>query len=141
MDLEYKTFPRKIKSIAKGLEIYGFGIFEYSVRSESRHMIALWDQSYYVPGLPKDLCIIYPQGICTSEGYTGIFIARFHDEHDGYAELSLNDYKPGWQKAKPVNRVYFNDDSKSNLPNPRTTLSNQRDKEVNALASAIYVTN
>ena len=31
--LEEKKFPRNIKGIAKGLEIYGFGIVEYSVRS------------------------------------------------------------------------------------------------------------
>ena len=56
--LEDKTFPRKLKGIAKGIEISGFGIVEYSVRSESGRMIALWDQAYYVPGLPNDLRII-----------------------------------------------------------------------------------
>ena len=66
--IEEKTFPRNLKGIVKGLEISGFGVVEYSVRSESECMIALWDQAYYVPGLPKDLCIISPQGICTSEG-------------------------------------------------------------------------
>ena len=65
MNLEEKIFPRKLKSIAKGLESYGFGIVEYSVRSESGRMIALRDQAYYVPGLPKDLRIISPQGIHT----------------------------------------------------------------------------
>ena len=50
MKLEEKKFPRKFKGIAKGLEIYGFGIVEFSVRSESGRMIALWDQAYYVPG-------------------------------------------------------------------------------------------
>ena len=68
MKLEYKTFPIKLKGIAKGLDISGFGIFEYSVRSESGCMIALQDQAYYVPRLPKDLHIIYPQVIHTSEG-------------------------------------------------------------------------
>ena len=65
MKLEEKKFPRKLKGIAKGLEIYGFGIVEYSVRSESGRMIALRAQAYHVPGLPKDLRIIYPQGINT----------------------------------------------------------------------------
>ena len=68
MKLEYKTFPRKLKGIAKGLDMSGFGIVEYSVRSESGCMIALRDQAYYVPRLPKDLHIIPPQGIHTSEG-------------------------------------------------------------------------
>ena len=63
--LEYKMFRRKLKGIAKALEIYGFGIVEYYVRSESGSMIALRAQAYYVPGLPKDLRIIYPQGIHT----------------------------------------------------------------------------
>ena len=66
--LEEKTPPRNIKGTAKGLEISGFGIVEYSVRSESGHMIALRDQAYYVPRLPKYLRIISPQGIFTSEG-------------------------------------------------------------------------
>ena len=52
--LEEKISPRRLKGIAKGLEISGFGIVEYSVRSESGGMIALRDQAYYVPGLPKD---------------------------------------------------------------------------------------
>ena len=65
-NLEEKTPPRNIKGIAKGIEIYGFGIFEYSVRSESGLIIALRAQAYYVPGLPNYLRIIYPQGICTS---------------------------------------------------------------------------
>ena len=65
MDLEDKTFPRKLKGIEKGLEISGFGIIEYYVRSESGRMISLQAQAYYVPGLPKYLRIIPPQGICT----------------------------------------------------------------------------
>ena len=54
-----------IKGISKGLGIYGFVIVEYYFRSERGSMIALWDQAYYVPGLPKYLRIIYPQGIFT----------------------------------------------------------------------------
>ena len=94
--LEEKTAPRNIKCIAKGLEISGLGIVEYSVRSESGRMIALRDQAYYVPGLPKDLRIISPQGILISEGYKGTFIAHCNDEQDIYAELNLKEDKPGW---------------------------------------------
>ena len=68
LKLEQKTFPIKLIGIAKGFEISGFEIVEYSVRIESGRMIALNAQAYYIPGLPKDLRIIYPQGICTSEG-------------------------------------------------------------------------
>ena len=68
MKLEEKTSSRRLKGKAKGLEISGFGIVEYSIRSESGCMIALRYQAYYVPGLPKDLRIIYPQGIFTQEG-------------------------------------------------------------------------
>ena len=89
MKLEEKKSPRRLKGIAKGLEISGFGIVEYSYRSESGHMIALRAQAYYVPGLPKDLRIIYPQGIRTSEGYKGTFIAHCNDEQDGYAEINF----------------------------------------------------
>ena len=93
--LEEKKFPINLKGIAKGLEISGFGIVVYSVRSESGSMIALRDQAYYVTGLTKDLRIISPQGICTSEVYKGTFIAHCHDEQDGYAELNLKENKPG----------------------------------------------
>ena len=105
--LEDKIYPRNLKGIEKGLEISGFGIVEYSVRSESRRMIALRYHAYYVLGLPNDLRIIYPQGIRTPEGYKGTFIAHFHDKQDGYAEINLKEDKPGWKKAKPVKRVYI----------------------------------
>ena len=103
--MKRRSPQRKLKGTAKGLEISGFGIVEYSVRSESGRMIALRDQAYYVPGLTKDLRIISPQGIHTSEGYNVTFIAHCHDEQDGYAELNLKEDKPGWQKAEPVERV------------------------------------
>ena len=114
--LQDETFPINLKGIAKGLEIYGFGIVEYSGRSESGHMIAFRAQAYYVPGLPKDLRIMYPQGIRTPEGYKGTFIAHYHDENDGYAELDLNEDKQVWKKAGPVERVYAKYDLKNNLP-------------------------
>ena len=94
--LEEKKFPRNIKGIAKGIEISGFGIVEYSVRSQSGRMIALRSQEYYVPGLPKDLRIISPQGIRTLEGCKGTFISHCHDEQGGYAKLNLKEDKPGW---------------------------------------------
>ena len=80
MKLEEKTLPRKLKGVAKGLEIYGFGVVEYSVRSEIGGMIALRSQEHCVHRLPKNLRIIYQQGIRTSEGYKGTFISNFHDE-------------------------------------------------------------
>ena len=43
--LEEKKFPRNLKGIAKVLDISGFGIVEYYVRSESESMIALRDQA------------------------------------------------------------------------------------------------
>ena len=89
MKLELKTFPGKIKGISKDLEISGFGIVEYSFISESGHMIALRAHSYYVPVLPKNLRIISPQGICTSEGYKVTFIDQCHGEHYSYVELNL----------------------------------------------------
>ena len=78
--LEEKKFPRNLKGIAKGLEISGFGIVEYSVRSESGSIIAPRSQAYYVPGLPKYLRIISPQGIHASEGYKVTFIAHHENE-------------------------------------------------------------
>ena len=92
-------------------------------------MIALQAQAYYVPGLPKDLRIIYPQGICTSEGYKGTFIAHCHDEQDGYAELNLKEDTPGWQKAEPVERVYVKYDPNNKLPTHGATLPNHIEKE------------
>ena len=126
MKLEEKTPPRNTKGIEKGLEISGFGIVEYSVRSEIGRMIALRAQEYYVPGLPKYLCIIYPQGIHISEGCKGIFIAHCHDEKDGYVELNLKEDKPGWKKAKPVERFYVKYDPKNKLPTHEATIPNKR---------------
>ena len=104
-------------------------------------MIALRDQEYYVPGLPKGLRIISPQGILTSEVYKGTFIAHCHGEKDGYAELNFKEDKPGWQKAKPVERIYVKYDPNTNLPTHKYILPNQIEKEVNALTSSIRVTN
>ena len=104
-------------------------------------MITIQAQEYYVPGLPKHLRIIYPQSIHTSEGYKGIFIAHCHDEQDGYAELNLKEDKPGWQKAKHVERVYVKYDPKNNLPTHEASLPNQREKEAMAFTNAVCVTN
>ena len=41
--LGWKKFPRKPKSAAKCLEIYGFRIVKYSFRSESGRIIVLQD--------------------------------------------------------------------------------------------------
>ena len=79
MSIEEKMLQRNFKGIAKGLEIYGFGFVEYSVMSESGCMVALRAQTYCVPGLSKDLCVISPQIICTSKGTKGNFIVHCHD--------------------------------------------------------------
>ena len=68
VNIEEKKFPRNLKCTKKGFEISGFSIVSYSARSESGCTIALRDQAYYVPGLPKYLHKISPQGINTSEG-------------------------------------------------------------------------
>ena len=96
--------------------------------------MALWTGTYWVR-------IISPQGIRTSEGYKGTFIAHCHDEQDGYAELNLKEDKPGWQKSEPVERVYVKYDPKNNLPTHDATLPNQREKEAKALKNAVCVTN
>ena len=95
VELEEKMLPINLKGISKVLEISGFGIDKYSVRSESGHMITLRYQACYVPGVPKDWLISYPQGISTSEGCRGIFIAHFHYEYDSYVELNLKEDKSG----------------------------------------------
>ena len=87
-------------------------------------MIALRYQAYYVPWLTKDLHIISPQGIRTSEGYRVTSIAHFHDEHDFYAELNLKEDKPGWNKFKPVERVYVKYEPKNNLTTHKATILN-----------------
>ena len=104
-------------------------------------MIALRAQAYYVPGLPKDLRIISPQGIHTSEGYKGTFISHCHDELDGHAGLNLKEDKTGWQKAEPVERVYVKYEPNNNLPTHKATLLNHREKEIKALTSTDCVTN
>ena len=95
MYLEEKTFRRNIKVVAKGPDIYAFGIVDCRFISESGHIIVLWYQAYYVPGLPKYLRILPLQSTLPSEGYKGTFIAHCYDDHDGYAELNLMEDKPG----------------------------------------------
>ena len=103
--------------------------------------MALRDQAYYVPGLPKYLLIISPQDILTSEGYMVTFMSHCHDCQYGYAELNLKEYNPGWQKAEPDERVYVKYAPKNNLPTHKSTLPNPREKEFKALTSAVFVTN
>ena len=141
MKLEEKMLSRNIKGIEKGLEIYGFGIVKYSIRSESRRMIMLRAQKYYVPGLPKDLHIISPQNMCTPEGYKSTFIAHCNDNHGSYAEINMKEDKPGCQKAKPVERVYINYEPKNNLPTHEDIIPNHIQKEFKALSIDVYVTN
>ena len=88
-------------------------------------MIALHAQAYYLPGLPKDLRMISQQDICTSEGYKGTFTDNFHDDHDSYVGLNLNEDKPGWQKVEPVERVYVKYEPNKNLPTHEAILPNQ----------------
>ena len=45
MKIEENKIQRNLKGTAKGLEISGFGIVEYSVRSESGRMIVLRAQA------------------------------------------------------------------------------------------------
>ena len=94
--------PINIEETAKGIEIYGFGIVEYYIRSERGRMIVLRDQEYYVPRLPKYFCIIYPKIICISEGYKGNSISHCSDKHDSYVELNLKEDNPVWQNSKPM---------------------------------------
>ena len=68
MYIEEKTFPVKLKVTSKGVEIYRFIIIQYYIISESGRMIVFQFQTYYFPGLTKDLYIIYLQDVHTSEG-------------------------------------------------------------------------
>ena len=53
----------------------------------------------------------------------------------------MKEDKAGWQKAKPVERVYVKYEPKNKLPTHEYTLPNQREKEVNALTNTVCVTN
>ena len=53
----------------------------------------------------------------------------------------MKEDKPGWQKAEPVERFYVKYDSKNNLPTHKSTIPNQREKEVKAFKNAVCVTN
>ena len=56
----------------------------------------------------------------------GAFIASLHGDHDSYAELNLNEDKPGWKKYKPVERVYIKYHPNNNLPTHKYILPNHR---------------
>ena len=87
------------------------------------------------------ICASFPNKAFLSEGYKGTFIAYCHDEQDYYAGLYLKEYKPGWQKAEPVEGVYVKYDPKNNLSTHKATLPNQKEKEVKALRIAVCGTN
>ena len=53
----------------------------------------------------------------------------------------MKEYKPGWQKAEPIGRVYVKYDPKNNLPTHEANLPYQIEKEVKALESDAFVTN
>ena len=53
----------------------------------------------------------------------------------------MNEYKPGWKKAEPVERVYIKYDPKNNLRTHEANLPNQREKEAKTLTNAVCVTN
>ena len=53
----------------------------------------------------------------------------------------MKEDKPGWQKAKPVDRVYLKYDPKNNLPTHEAIIPNQIQKEVKAFTRAVCVTN
>ena len=53
----------------------------------------------------------------------------------------MKEDKPGWQKAKPVERVNVKYDPKNNLPTHKATLPNHIEKDFKALMSAVCVTN
>ena len=53
----------------------------------------------------------------------------------------MKEDKPGFQKSKPVEKVYVKYEPKNNLPTHEATLPNQRYKEDKALTNAICVTN
>ena len=45
----------------------------------------------------------------------GTYIAHYHDEHDCYAEINLNEKNQGWWKAEPVEMVYIKENPKDNF--------------------------
>ena len=126
VDIEDKIFQRKIKVIAKELEIYVFGIVKYSIRSESGFIISLRDQAYYITGLTKYLRIISPQGIHISEGEKVTFIDNFYDEHDIYVYLNFKEVKSYWRKVEPMGRVQINYHPNNNPRNHCDLLTNHR---------------
>ena len=53
----------------------------------------------------------------------------------------MKDNKQSWKKAEPIEKFYVKYDPHNNIPNNEDTINNQIEKEVKALASAVYVTN
>ena len=140
VNIEEKMFLRNLKGIEKGLDFSGFGIVKYSDRSDSGNMVALRAQAYYITGLPNYLCMIYPQFISTLGGYKGTFIAHCHNDHDSYTENNLKEDKPGWQKAKPLERVNIKYDPKNNFPTHDVIIPNQRENKDITFKTTVCVT-
>ena len=103
-------------------------------------MIEFRAQSYYVPGVPTDLQLIYPNGICTPEVQKGTFINHCIDNHDSYEGIKFNEDKKNWDNTELVEKVYIKDEPDNNLPTNEDNLLKQKQKKVNALVITIYVT-
>ena len=53
----------------------------------------------------------------------------------------MKENNPDWQKNEPVERVYIKYDPSNNLTTHKAIITDQRDKDIKALASTVYVTN
>ena len=56
-------------------------------------------------------------------------------------DLNLKEDKKCWQKSEPVERVYIKYDPSNNLTTHKAIITDQRDKDIKALARTVYVTN
>lgn len=136
----------KLKGIAAGLDIKGKGIVEYNVRLPSGEFVTLRMHAFWVPALGPSIRLISPQGIRSTLGFQGSYIAHtnenFNGEYDpdAYSQLLLREDKPGWQEAPAVHNIRINYHPSNNLPMLEVSLPDHTKFYAAALSAALDVT-
>lgn len=147
---EFKVFEEinsgvQLDGIAAGLDIKGKGIVEYNVQLPDGKFVTLRMTAFWVPDLGPKVRLISPQGIRSTTGMMGSFIAHCNEvegvyDPDSYSQLLLRETKAGWRNAPPVHDIRIPYHPRNNLPLLEVCLPDHTKFYAAALNAALDVT-
>ena len=141
VELSLARSSKKLDGIAEGLPIEGAGILNYVVTDDSGNQHTLNLNGYYVPNLAKDMRLVPPQGIKTTDDCMGTYVGHCNDgEPDSYAKLDFKAHVPGWQEHPPLSSCTIKYHPRTNLPVMTGYLPMKTDTAEKVLHSAVCVT-